>query len=114
AAIGVWIAYYYYIKHYPEKPKEMVEKFKGIYTTIQNKYYVDEIYGYLFVNGAKNLAKTLWIEFDVKVIDRTANLIAEFFRWSGSVIRVIQTGLLQDYALAILIGGVAVLYYFLK
>jgi NADH-quinone oxidoreductase subunit L len=112
AGIGILIAYFFYIKN-PALPKQLAEKRKMLYRLVLNKYYVDEIYEVLFVNSLKNLGVGLWKGFDDLVIDGTVNSIAYLFGWLSSVIRRMQTGLVQNYAFSMIIGGVIIAGYYI-
>jgi len=93
-------------------PSVLAEKQKGLYTWVVNKYYVDELYQILFVNSLKRLGTGLWRGFDDFVIDGTVNAIAYFFGWLSSVARRAQTGTVQNYAFAMMIGGVILAGYY--
>jgi len=112
ALIGIGIAYLFYVKN-PALPKLLAEKQKGLYKLVSNKYYVDELYEILFINSLKNLGTGLWKGFDDLVIDGTVNGIAYFFGWLSSVIRRMQTGLVQNYAFSMIIGGVIIAGYYI-
>jgi NADH-quinone oxidoreductase subunit L len=111
AFIGIGIAYGLYVKN-PGLPKILTERFRGLYTFVFNKYYVDELYEVLFVNSVKRLGTGLWKGFDDFVIDGTINGVAYFFGWLSSVMRKIQTGFVQNYAFAMIIGGVILAGYY--
>ena len=91
----------------------MAENFKGLYRLVFNKYYIDELYEVLFVKSLKGLGTGLWKGFDDFIIDGTVNGIAYLIGWISSVMRRIQTGVVQNYAFSMVIGGVilAVLLY---
>jgi len=110
AFIGIGKAYYFYIKE-PSMPKRAAEALPGVYRVLFNKYYVDEIYQFLFVNSAKRLGTILWRQFDENVVDRTVNLVAGIMRVLGSGLRLFQTGFVQDYALGIVIGAVLLILF---
>lgn len=92
-------------------PKRAAEALPGVYRVLFNKYYVDEIYQFLFVNSAKRLGTILWRQFDENVVDRTVNLVAGIMRVLGSGLRLFQTGFVQDYALGIVIGAVLLILF---
>ena len=110
AFVGIGKAYYFYIKE-PSMPKRAAEALPGVYRVLFNKYYVDEIYQFLFVNSAKRLGTILWRQFDENVVDRTVNLVAGIMRVLGSGLRLFQTGFVQDYALGIVIGAVLLILF---
>ena len=109
---GLCLAYYMYIKN-PSLPKRLAEKFKLLYQLICNKYFVDEIYDFLFVNPIKRSSEILWTFFDAKVVDGMVNGSGRFVQWGSSVLKRIQTGYVQNYALSILVGIGAIITYFL-
>jgi NADH-quinone oxidoreductase subunit L len=112
AFIGIGIAYLFYVKN-PALPKLLAEKQKGLYKLVLNKYYIDELYEILFINSLKNLGTGLWRGFDDFIIDGTINGIAYLFGWLSSVMRRMQTGLVQNYAFSMIIGGVILVIYYI-
>jgi NADH-quinone oxidoreductase subunit L len=112
ALIGIGIAYLFYVKN-PALPKLLAEKQRGLYQLIYNKYYVDELYEILFINSLKRLGTGLWRGFDDFVIDGTINGIAYLIGWLSGVMRRVQTGLVQNYAFAMIIGGVVLVVYYI-
>ena len=113
ALIGVGIAFYLYLRK-PEVPKRLGERFKRLYTIVFNKYYVDEIYGACFVKSTKRIGTFFWREFDDGVIDRSVNLVARLMLWLGRVLRRIQTGHVQGYALGIILGAVILIILLIR
>ena len=114
ALAGIGIAYLFYVKD-PTLPKRLAEKFKGLYALLLNKYYVDELYEVLFIKSLKGLGTGLWRGFDEFIIDGTVNGIAYFIGWLSKGLRKVQTGLVQNYAFSMIIGGaVLVVYYVVR
>src|SRR6202022_1419663 len=58
ALLGLLIAFWLYLKQ-PGKPEALAKSLRGIYTTLLNKYYVDEIYAALIVKPL------MWISSNV-------------------------------------------------
>jgi NADH-quinone oxidoreductase subunit L len=112
ALIGIGIAYLFYVKN-PALPKLVAEKWKGLYQLVFNKYYVDELYEILFINSLKNLGTGLWKGFDDFVIDGTINGIAYLVGVVSGGMRRIQTGVVQNYAFAMIVGGVVIAAYYI-
>jgi NADH-quinone oxidoreductase subunit L len=112
ALIGIGIAYFLYLKN-PALPKMLAERWSGLYRLVSNKYYVDELYQFLFVNSLKNLGTGLWKGFDEFVIDGTVNGIAYLIGGLSGVMRKMQTGLVQNYAFSIMLGGVVLAVYYI-
>jgi NADH-quinone oxidoreductase subunit L len=70
AALGIWIAYRFYLQR-PNIPEQLAQRFRGAYQLVYNKYYVDEVYDAVFVEGpvlGKSLASSLG-RFDLRVIE---------------------------------------------
>jgi NADH-quinone oxidoreductase subunit L len=112
AGLGIALAYRFYVVS-PELPLRMKEKFRRLYSLLFNKYYVDEIYDALFVKPTTKLASLLWTSFDSLVIDGAVNGSASAVEAGSRVLRRIQTGALQSYALSIALGAIAVLAFWL-
>jgi NADH-quinone oxidoreductase subunit L len=110
AVAGLLLARWMYVTD-PSVPDKVIEEYKGLHTTVYNKYWMDEIYDFLFVNSIVRISRFLWKWFDDAVIDGIVNGVATLVRgWAGGLRRV-QTGLVKDYALSILVGILAVLGY---
>jgi NADH-quinone oxidoreductase subunit L len=112
ALIGIGIAYLFYVKN-PALPKLAAERWKGLYKLVYNKYYVDELYEILFINSLKNLGIGLWKGFDDFVIDGSINGTAYLIGLLSGAMRTVQTGLVQNYAFAMVIGGVVIAAYYI-
>jgi NADH-quinone oxidoreductase subunit L len=106
ALFGILAAVYFYIKR-PDLPGKIAAKVQGVYQLLYNKYYVDEIYGAVFVQGCINLATFCWKFLDVVVVDGAVNGTAKVVKSMGGGLAKLQTGQVQGYALAITFGAVA-------
>jgi NADH-quinone oxidoreductase subunit L len=112
ALIGIGMAYLFYVKN-PALPKMLAERWKGLYKLVFNKYYVDELYEILFISSLKNLGTGLWKGFDEFVIDGTINGLAYLIGWLSGVMRKMQTGLVQNYAFSMIVGGIVLVAYYI-
>ena len=112
ALIGIGIAYLFYVKN-PALPKLLAERWRGLYKLVFNKYYVDELYEILFIKSLKGLGTGLWKGFDDFVIDGTINGIAYLVGLLSGAMRRIQTGLVQNYAFSMIIGGIVLVAYYI-
>jgi NADH-quinone oxidoreductase subunit L len=110
AAAGIYMAYKFYISK-PELPEAVTEKIPVVYDLVYNKYYVDEFYDATVVEPIKNGSDFLWHGVDETVIDGAVNGSATTVGWLSSHLRKLETGFVQSYALAILIGAVLVTGY---
>ena len=112
ALAGITTAYFFYVKS-PELPRKLAGKFQPLYKLLNNKYYLDEIYDFLFVRTTLRFAQWLWRSFDVIVIDGLVNSSGKFLIIGGRYLRKTQSGLVQNYALSIFIGGLLMAGYYL-
>ena len=72
AIIGISLARYFYHRK-PEIPDAIEARFKPVHIFLFNKWYVDELYDFVFINGlAKGGGRLLGI-FDEKVVDGGVN-----------------------------------------
>ncbi|MBI5570596.1 MAG: NADH-quinone oxidoreductase subunit L [Desulfomonile tiedjei] len=110
AIVGLLGARWAYLTD-PSLPGRVIAQIRGLHTLVYNKYWMDEIYDFLFVNSIVSLSRFLWKRFDEGVIDGIVNGAASVMRGSGSLLRLVQTGLIKDYALSILVGVLAVIGY---
>jgi NADH-quinone oxidoreductase subunit L len=111
ALAGVVVAWFLYLKR-PDIPAAIRQRFSGLYTLLDNKYYMDKINEVVFAKGAVTLGKGLWKESDVVVIDGLVNGSARAVAKFAGVIRFLQTGYIYHYAFAMIIGMLGLLTLF--
>ena len=104
ALAGFVIAWFMYIKRLDLADK-LVTHTRVIYDILLRKYGFDELYQYLFADGARGIGGLLWRWGDQDLIDGlivngTARAVGRFSR----IARRIQTGFLYDYAFVMIIG----------
>ena len=89
------------------------DAFQPIYKVFYRKYWMDELYEKVFVENTlyKGLFR-FFAWFDSKIVDGIANLIGDTTTWAGRNIRKVQSGQLQAYALAIVLGILVILACF--
>jgi len=118
-------------------PATLAETFRPVYVLLSNKWYVDEIYGVLFIRPTQQLSQAMaW--FDDNVIDRigvdgtgwVADKLSILQSWLddhvvdegvdgtgwtinalGALARRAQTGFVQNYLLVIALGFVALIFW---
>jgi NADH-quinone oxidoreductase subunit L len=112
AITGIFIAYIFYIKK-PTLPHNLAARFPGPYRLLVNKYYIDEAYNAVFVQPTIKGSELVYRHFDLKVIDGAVNGTATTAGFFGKILSYLQTGLIKDYALAIILGAVILLGYLL-
>ncbi|HTY59966.1 MAG TPA: NADH-quinone oxidoreductase subunit L [Bacteroidota bacterium] len=113
ALAGWYAARTWYLKR-PEIPGLLVGRAPGIYRILLNKYYVDEFYDAAVVRPAVRGSETLlWKGIDVGVIDRIVNGVARITAAAGRGLRLVQTGVVQNYLIVFLAGAVLVVGWLL-
>ncbi|MFQ5665301.1 MAG: NADH-quinone oxidoreductase subunit L [Candidatus Binatia bacterium] len=111
ALLGLGVAYVMYIAQ-PSVPDILARRAPGIYAVVSNKYYVDELYDLLFVRPTVAMSNWLWRVWDTDVIDGLVNGTAGVVGANGRLWRRFQTGNVQQYAVSMLLGAMAILGYF--
>ena len=129
ASCGAFIAYLMYRRE--SLSPEIFANLAGgfFYRLFDRKWYVDEVYQFLFVNGSLLLADVLsafdkyvidgivngaasvtrfisWLNglFDEYIIDGIVNAVADVTFWTGNKLRRVQTGNINSYLYGILIA----------
>jgi NADH-quinone oxidoreductase subunit L len=87
--------------------REVRTRFAGIRRTLAHGLYVDDAYGRALVMPAKAASSFAANTVDARVIDGTVDGVGRWFARLASVGRRLQTGLVRTYALAFLLGAVA-------
>lgn len=110
AAISAFVAYNFYVKNL-EAPKKITAKIQPVYNLVYNKYFVDEAYFGGIINPLISVSRNIWHYIDVNFIDRMTYLASDLARGMGSMVRSVQTGNMQQYAMYIGIGVVVALSF---
>jgi NADH-quinone oxidoreductase subunit L len=112
ALAGVGSAYYCYLVN-PRVPAWFYDKFRGIHTLLDNKYYMDKINDVVFSGGARAVGGGLWRVGDRGLIDGLiVNGSAKLVGWFSTVVKTFQTGYIYHYAFVMIVGILATLLYF--
>ena len=96
---------------YLEKPEKRTE---GKLTAfLYNSYYLNEFYDSAFVRPLGHFSAFLYRVVDSVIIDGAVMLTARASKLSGQALRTVQTGRLEHYLGAVMVGTVALLALFL-
>ncbi len=108
AVFGIFLAWFFYMKQKRvAQPDDMQTGFGKV---LWKKYYMDEIYHAGVVRPLIGLCNVSWKWFDEKVIDGgMVHGTARTVKWSGSVLRNLQTGIVGSYAVLLVIGVIVIL-----
>jgi NADH-quinone oxidoreductase subunit L len=102
---GIALAYVLYVGR-PGLPDRLAQQWSSLYIGSLHKWYVDELYDAWFVRPTINAANDLWQWVDVRVIDAAVNGVAATVNLWSRALRLIQSGEVQHYALAMALGAV--------
>ena len=149
ALAALTLAWYLYIRRSQDMQKLPLNKraddplrliIGPVFTVLENKYWVDEFYGYVVIKPYQWLSKFLaekvdwdfWHDFfhdtilaggfngatrllsgpvDLGVIDGIANFLGDGFKELAAQMRKLQTGFVRNYALSIFIGVIFIIGY---
>ncbi len=144
ALVAIYISWLLYGRKPLEtgQPDPLKKLLGPFFTGMENKWFIDEAYGFLFVDRFKDLAGFLaqkvdwdfWHEWvhdsviargfvgltrflanpvDLGFIDGIANGLATVAQNSSASLRRLQNGFVRSYALSVLVGVVAIVGYLL-
>ena len=113
AFAGIGVAAFFFLRH-REKAVALAARLPGIYRTLLNKYYVDELYDAAIVQPVKRTSEqVLWRGVDAGVVDGSVNGVGAVVRGSAALLRLLQTGSVRVYAASVFAGVLIVLAYYL-
>ena len=108
ALAGIATAWVLYMKR-TDLPKKIAMAFGPAYALVERKYGFDELYSWLFAQGARVLGTGLWKGGDQRVIDGVmVNGSARLVGWFSGVVRLMQNGLIYWYAFMMIFGVCAI------
>ncbi|MBD2304371.1 NAD(P)H-quinone oxidoreductase subunit 5 [Chroococcidiopsis sp. FACHB-1243] len=81
-------------------PAAIAAKIQPLYELSLNKWYFDDIYDKVFVQGSRRLARQV-MEVDYRVVDGAVNLTGFFTLISGEGLKYLENGRAQFYALIV-------------
>jgi NADH-quinone oxidoreductase subunit L len=138
AVAGILVAKYFYVTK-PEIPESIASAAPGLYRTLSNKWYLDEIYDFVFINGLCKGGGLLLGAFDRDVVDGGVNGAGWFTRLAATVsgwwdtwvidgavrfgsflvkmlsypVCLLQTGRVQGYAFFVIVGVLVFFGYYI-
>jgi NADH-quinone oxidoreductase subunit L len=112
ALLGITLAALFYWKKVFSADK-LAQNFRPLYLLLKNKYYFDELYGWMVKHILFAFARICtWFD-DNMVDDGMVDGTAWMTRKMGGLFRLTQTGYVQNYAL-VLFGAIAAIYLFVS
>ncbi|HWD22558.1 MAG TPA: NADH-quinone oxidoreductase subunit L [Burkholderiales bacterium] len=114
ALAGIATAYVLYMRK-RDLPKRIAVGLGPLYALVERKYGFDELYSWLLAGGARSVGRGFWRGGDQSLIDGLmVNGSARVVGWFSGVIRLVQSGLLNQYAVAMLIGVLVLTFWFMR
>ena len=111
ALLGLGLAWHLYYRN-PHLPEKIAASMSGTYQTLLHKYYVDELYGALFVRPLINgSTRILWQGVDRKIIDAAVNDAGDRARNVSDEVRHMQSGNIRSYAGWVAAGSAVVIAF---
>ena len=108
---GIGLAYLFYVRK-PGLADAFAERLRWVYSLVEHKYYVDEIYRFLIVKPVVvGSTYVLWKAVDVATVDGIVNGAALRARRMGDRLRRMQSGNIRSYAGWVLAGAVLVIVF---
>ena len=113
-ALEGWLIADKYYRRKTERPAQLTAALPNGYRLLSNKYYVDEIYGAVFVKPLLGFSKVVlgWI-VDGAILGGIAWLLAGVASLTGMILQRWQSGNLRSYAAWLAAGAAAVLLFLL-
>jgi proton-translocating NADH-quinone oxidoreductase chain L len=102
ALAGIAVAWWMYVKQ-PAVPAKMAEAMPGAYEMSRNRFYLDELYDIFVVKPLSGLAQFCRV-LDAYVVDGLVDVVGQLPRFFGALFRPVQNGLVQFYALLMVLG----------
>jgi NADH-quinone oxidoreductase subunit L len=99
---GIGVAWLMYVRQ-PDLPGRLARSAQGLYQLSLNKFYIDELYDSFILKPLAGFTTFVRI-FDLYVLDGLVDLIGQLPRLVGFRFRPVQNGLVQFYALAMVLG----------
>ena len=105
-AIGtVYYAWTVYTERGLEYDAMLETRLGGLYEIWQDKYYWDEFYNNIVVDTIiDGVGRKAFAAFDTRIVDGAVNGVARVAQKASAALRLTQTGIVQNYALSLVVG----------
>jgi NADH-quinone oxidoreductase subunit L len=99
---GIGGAWWVYVRQ-PGLAAQLADRFPALYQLSRNKFYIDELYDTFLVQPLVGFARFCRI-IDLHVVDSLVDLFGQIPQLFGALFQPVQNGLVQFYALAMILG----------
>jgi len=111
ALVGFAFAWLFYYKR-RDLPDKFAAALNGVYTLVRDKYRIDELYNWLFVQPVIKFSRNfLWQQVDVGTIDAVVNEAADSAQNISNETRRMQSGNIRSYAGWVALGAAVIVAY---
>jgi NADH-quinone oxidoreductase subunit L len=109
--VSIPVSFYYYVTN-----TKILEEFKKtnfpLYSFLLNKWFIDELYEFIFIKPVKKIGSFFWKQGDQGIIDKFGpDGISKLIKKLSDKTSLFQTGFIYDYAFVMLIGLSILLTY---
>ena len=102
AAVGIGLAWWMYVRQ-PGSAAQVAEAIRPAYVLSSNKFFIDELYDFFLIKPLVGFAQFLRV-MDLYVVDGLVDITGNIPRLLGALFWPIQNGLVQYYALLMILG----------
>jgi NADH-quinone oxidoreductase subunit L len=112
--VGIATAVAVYRRGIPSPTADPLPRRLGVMARVfEHDWYVDETVSNAVRGPGRRFADWLNRGFDGRVVDGAVNGVADLVRRSGGGLRRVQSGLVRNYALGVVLGAAGLLLFFL-
>lgn len=111
--IGVSLAWKLYIHQGLQGDQVVKNKLGSFYKVLENKFYVDEFYNAVIVRPFVFISDRFVMFLDKEIVDGAVNGAGELTDTIGGIIKKLQSGFVQNYAIIMVSGVIIILAYLL-
>jgi NADH-quinone oxidoreductase subunit L len=109
---GISLAFFCY-SFVKSIPGILAKRFQFFYHFFLSKWYIDELYNFLFINPSWRLGSFLWQKGDVGIIDAYGpDGVSALTLWKGKCLSKLQTGFVSHYAFSMLLALFSMIVWF--
>src|SRR5688572_2580625 len=111
AVLGIWLARRWWGRRGAEADLAFARRLPAVHRTLENKYWVDELYDRMIVRPLAALARFCWKGIDVLLIDGSIHVGAFLTEITGDLGRLTTTGNVRNYALYFFAGLILLFFW---
>jgi len=108
---GIGLAFAVYGRGFGTEDK--LKRLGPVHGLLENKFYVDELYDYVFVKPLRVISRVFAWVVDLMVIDGIVRGIAKLIDRAGGALRGLQVGYIRSYAAWVVLGTIGIIAYFI-